>query len=347
MIKTLAKKLFISFGGLDLLRCVTNLISGKSITIIYGHRVLPDHILEDLNNPNTISGQTSVSEVKRLIQVLEKRFKFISMDDAIEKIGSNKIDNNYLVLTFDDGFSDNYEYLLPILLENKIPATYYVNTSVIDSNENLWFQSVINLFFSIQEKSIHIERFNQKYDLSTSTLRFESAMSFMKFLQSKFEPEEFMPIIKTINGSGYLPKDTDKHLTWDQLRKLINEPLITIGAHSSRHFPLTLCDIELAKSEISLSKNLLEKKLDTKIKHFSFPRGYETDFNNSHIEHIKQLGMKSSTTTIRGNNKLASDLYQLKRVGLPAKTIGKEDELLWYVYAMPQLISSIKRFFKP
>ncbi len=86
MLKDLAKKVFIYFGPLRLVQFLQNLIYGPSITIIFGHRVLPDHIIEDLHNPNSIAGQTSVSEVKRLIEVLSTRYEFISLDEAILKL---------------------------------------------------------------------------------------------------------------------------------------------------------------------------------------------------------------------------------------------------------------------
>ncbi len=153
-----------------------------------------------------------------------------------------------------------------------------------------------------------------------------------------------MTIIKGINKRLSLPGSDDMHLTWDNLRELCDEPLITIGAHTHRHFPLTQCDDTLSKEEITLSKDILEEMLPLKIKHFCYPRGQAEDFNENHIDTIKDLNMISSTTTISGVNRADTNLYKLHRIGHPQIIRSKEFELIWYVAAIPQLISQIKSY---
>ena len=344
MLKDIFKKTFINFGPLFILETLRYMLKGPSVTILFGHRVLPDEIINNQNHPDTIAGQTSVSEIDRLIESLSPRFDFISLDEAISKLKSKSLKKNSLVLTFDDGFKDNYTYLLPVLKKHNVPATFYINTSVIGTNNSLWFQAAFNLFFTIPAKNIRIEINSTDYNLSTHQDRYFSAFSFIKYLQKEHEPQNFMAIINDIDNKLCMPTSESFHLDWKDLTALCHEPLITIGAHTDRHFPLGLCSSELARKEITLSKTKLEERLPITISHFCFPRGQLEDFTSEHIDEIKSLGMLSATTTVGGVNNAGADLFRLKRIGIPQIIRNKEHELIWYVTAIPQLISKIKSY---
>lgn len=346
MLNLIIKNIILHLGPLYFIRFISNLIKGPSIAIIYGHRVLPDHIIADPDDPRTISGHTSVSDVKAAIKCLSKQYNFISIDEATQQIESNNIQKNCIVLTFDDGFEDNYLYLLPVLKEHNIPAVFYINQSVIGTDKSLWFQAIINYFFSIKENQITLEINQTNYDLSTPKKRFRAAFNFMRYLQSNHPPEVFKSIIDNIAGDSALPDLTDKHMSWKDLDQLCNEELITIGAHTVDHYPLTLCNNELASSQICDSVLLLEKRLPIKIKHFSYPRGHHDDFNEFHVKELKKIGIHSAVSTIRGTNTANENLYYLKRIGFPQKVIGNTTELLWYVAGLPQILSTIKNTFR-
>jgi len=343
LIKKLIKTLVLYFGPWSLLRFLTRRKEGAGITILYGHRVLSDAIIADKNDPRRITGHTSVSEVEKAILTLKKRYDIISMDDAVSQLDKIGVKKESVVLTFDDGFKDNFKYLLPVLQKHQVPATYYINSSVISTDRNLWFQSVINYFFAVEGDSVKIDLTNKEYELSTSIKRYSSAFDFMQYLQANYKPEEFHSVIESIAGDKALPDESDYHMSWDDLSILAKEPLITLGAHSYNHYPLAYCNEEQSKFEIEKSVKDLEENLDVQIKHFSYPRGHVEDFNDWHIKVLKNLGITSAVTTIRGVNRKGQDLYQIKRVGFPQNISDDVEEFLWHVGGIPQIIASLRK----
>jgi len=343
LIKKLIKILVLYFGPWSLLRLMKRRKEGAGISILYGHRVLSDAIIADKNDPRRITGHTSVSEVEVAILELIKRFDIISMDEAVDQLGAQGVNKESVVLTFDDGFKDNFKYLLPVLKKYNVPATYYINSSVIGTKHNLWFQSVINYFFAIKENTVKIELSNKEYDLSSADKRYIAAFDFMQYLQTNYKPDKFHEVIESVAGVKALPNDDDYHLSWDDLSILAKEPLITLGAHSYNHYPLAYCDEKQSKFEIEKSVTDLEEKLAIKIKHFSYPRGHVEDFNDWHIKVLKDLGISSAVTTIRGVNRKGQDLFQIKRVGFPQNISNDVNDFLWYVGGIPQLIASLRQ----
>ena len=72
MLKNLLKFLFVHFGPFYVIRKIKSLLVGPEIVILFGHRVLPDKIMSDKNNPRRVAGHASASEVEKSIQDLSK-----------------------------------------------------------------------------------------------------------------------------------------------------------------------------------------------------------------------------------------------------------------------------------
>jgi peptidoglycan/xylan/chitin deacetylase (PgdA/CDA1 family) len=81
------------------------------------------------------------------------------------------------------------------------------------------------------------------------------------------------PAVFAIHTSGVGVNAGRTHVTWQQLRIMANDPLITISSHSKTHPALTkISDQELYK-EVVKSKQILEAKLDRSIIYFTYPYG--------------------------------------------------------------------------
>jgi hypothetical protein len=73
-------------------------------------------------------------DFERQLRYLKSHGCFISFDDAISLLEStDPIDGRYFVLSFDDGFKNCFQNALPILLENKVPCTFFISVEYIGS----------------------------------------------------------------------------------------------------------------------------------------------------------------------------------------------------------------------
>jgi len=346
MLKEIFRTSFLYCGPWALMRTLKKRKLGPGISILYGHRVLPDNIIENESDVRRISGHTSASQVVAAIKLLRKYYKIISIDQAISQLSSKDVIEESVVLTFDDGFRDNFKYLYPLLKKLNVPATFYINPSVIGTNKNLWFQSIINFFFAIPEQHYYMEKSQTEYNLSTPEKRFQSAFDFTQYIQANHKPNEFISLIEEVASDMCNPTEIDFHMTWEDLKELVQDPLITIGAHTQNHFPLGYCNDQLSISEISQSINEIESNLGIKVEHFSYPRGHAEDFSQFHIDYLKSNGIHSAVSTIRGVNRGGDDLFKLKRVGFPQEIENGKNDFLWHVGGIPQLVKSIKHRLK-
>ena len=73
-------------------------------------------------------------EFEKMIKVFSQNYKVISLVDLIAKLKKKeKLDSKTIVITFDDGYKDNYEYAAPILKKYGLPATFFVTSGYIDT----------------------------------------------------------------------------------------------------------------------------------------------------------------------------------------------------------------------
>jgi peptidoglycan/xylan/chitin deacetylase (PgdA/CDA1 family) len=214
-----------------------------------------------------------VLDFKKDIAVLSNYYSPISMQEFIEISKSTiKLNQNYFHLTFDDGLSNFYKVVAPILLEKKIPATVFINSDFVD-NKALFYRYKASLLFQVYEKSSQKEKrkfhefFNQKKEIKEKLFKVN--------YNNKEDLDRLANLIN-YNFEEYLEVEKP-YLTTTQIQELIDMGF-TIGAHSKSH-PL-YADISF-QEQIDQTKECadwLEKRFNLDYCVFSFPF---TDLNVS------------------------------------------------------------------
>ena len=92
-------------------------VEPRSIVLNY-HSVHPLHCFS-----------TKPADFQKQIELLQSRFDIVGLSDYVS--GALK-GGNYAVITFDDGYEDNYEHAFPILDKLGVKATVFVTTGFVN-----------------------------------------------------------------------------------------------------------------------------------------------------------------------------------------------------------------------
>jgi peptidoglycan/xylan/chitin deacetylase (PgdA/CDA1 family) len=223
------------------------------------------------------------------------------------------------VISFDDGFENNYSVAMPVLVDYKIKPVIYLTTSFVDSGERSWIDKIEAAFESSKQFSLKFEWL----PASTLVCSTEEKISILKRVRQfvKSNPQ-VDPLSLAAELIEQMQLDTepdyddflDKKLTWKQICHLNEAGLATIGGHSHSHRILAFLSEEELALEIDTSLDLLSTRCGVRPDHYSYPEGLLHCFNGTVIEYLKYRGVKCCPTAIDGTNCVGSDPFLLKRI---------------------------------
>jgi peptidoglycan/xylan/chitin deacetylase (PgdA/CDA1 family) len=222
------------------------------------------------------------------------------------------------VITFDDGFENNYSVAAPALADLKIPATFYVTTGFIESNSSSWIDMIeyavertprVSLQLSWPELSGVFESREQKLSLLHQIRQVVKN-------DSSIEPYDFAKEIWRQLDVKELEPDPqlDQKMSWAQVNELSRNALFTIGGHSHTHRILEFLDQPELEKEIGTSMEKLRANLDVTVTHYSYPEGMANCYSDRVIELLQRQGIVCSPSAEHGLNRVEDDLFHLKRI---------------------------------
>jgi peptidoglycan/xylan/chitin deacetylase (PgdA/CDA1 family) len=279
----------------------------RNVQILVYHRVNDEH---DSFFPATPTGVFA-----KQMDYLASNFNVLSLEDAVERMRINDIPDSAVVITFDDGYKDNYLNAFPILKRLSISATIFLTTEIIGSEKVIWHDRVFSAFR--ETKSPYLKGFvntSRRVPLETIRDKLNAQREVLDFLRTLDDRERMIWIDKLIEHLNV--KDGGETqgimLTWEEIT-IMHQKGISVGSHTVTHPILSKLPIDRARVEISESKKIIEKKLDTKIKAFAYPSGRREDFDATTKDLLREAGYECALTMIFGPNENGQDLFELRR----------------------------------
>lgn len=307
-IKALAASCANHSGALDAYALLRRKLTKSQVAILIYHRVAPKNDNWSLNplNPQSFRNQ---------IEYFSHSYEILSLHRLVQNILLGKsLPKKGIVITFDDGYKDNFRYAYPILKKYHVPATIFLTTGHINTDKLFWWDKVS---YIIQHTSVEESILDEMGVLSLQSkidkLNIRSII-IEKMKELPQEKKEHL-IDKLISISGVdIPSGLGEGLilTWNEIREMNNNG-INFGAHTVNHPCLVNLPLEQAKWEIIQSKKDIEGELGKEVRAFSYPNG---DLSLELVEFVKESGFACAVSVLP--NKLISskdNLYKLGRIG--------------------------------
>jgi len=285
--------------------------------------ILRYHAIANFNKNNIYASQDIMVKVKDFndqIRYLSKRYKIIPLEELVLSIRErNEIPQNSLVITFDDGYRDNYLNAYPILKKYGAHATFFITSGCIDNKQILWTHKILYMLSTTNEKTVKI--MNHQFNLGNDESRIKLADKIISLLK-EIPQHQRDKLIEEISKNLKIDKidKMDIFLLWDDVREL-DRFGFSIGSHTVTHPNLPNSDTKLAEYEIRESKLLIERMINRTIKLFSYPNGgAKSHFNEKIKSMVKKYGFIAAVTSIDGVIDKKADVYELRRKGVSYNT---------------------------
>jgi len=275
-------------------------------------QILLFHRVNDDKDPFLPS--TPIADFRRQMEYIAANCSVVTVDDIAEGKPGNSTKHS-VAITFDDGYRDNFTSAFPILKELNLPATIFLATGYIGTGQIPWYDQVCLAFKLSTRTSLDSNEFGWPCgalagrEQRVATL--ERTLAWLRELEDDSRRQALPALFKALGvpQSMALP---NYMLTWDEIRQMKTHS-ISFGAHTVTHPVLSRVTSAQLQQEIQNSKKTIEQKLQAEVRHFAYPFGRPSDFNEAARACLRENGFKTAVTTEFGFNSPRDDLLRLKR----------------------------------
>lgn len=235
-----------------------------------------------------------LAEMKRL------GTRFVSMDEAAERLSSGGRGERFATVTADDGYRDNIVEALPVLEKHQVPITIYVAPGLVDGAVDLWWEVLERAVAAADRLSLPDGRM---VDCGIPAAKREAFARLLTILTTEIEERQQRDAVRDLARQAGVDTGAPARqalMGWDELRRAAAHPLVTIGAHTIHHYHLRRLGAEEALSEMAEAGSVLAARLGQKPRHMAYPYGYPLAVGLREPELARQAGYVSAVTTRHG-----------------------------------------------
>jgi peptidoglycan/xylan/chitin deacetylase (PgdA/CDA1 family) len=202
----------------------------------------------------------------------------------------------HVIITFDDGYADNYATAYPILRAHRLPATFFVSTGFVDRPRLPWWDEIAWMIRRSDRPGVELPRYLPaplELDEPTRERAIRLLLQAYKRLPSD-ETDAFVEQIAAATG-GARPAAEPRGLwmTWDMLREM-HAGGMTIGGHTVNHPILARMSPAQQWDEIAGCARRLEAELGVPMRAFAYPVGSRCAFDRHTRECLDRLGVRAA-----------------------------------------------------
>ena len=242
---------------------------------------------------------------ERQMRFLRDHFRLISLAELFERWRGEGLDAGrpYCVVTFDDGWLDNYVHAYPVLRRLGIPATIFLPTRFVGTDTWFWPDRLAYVLQAVHGR--------EGGNGDTRWLdHMEKVIASWKELSDERIEEEVAGLIASAGVS--IPRERIV-VNWDEVAEM-GRSGISFGSHSTTHAILTHVSPDGLPREIDDSLAVIRERSGNDVPVFCYPNG---SYSSAVVDRVKAAGYLGAVTTDVGwERTVARDLYRVRRVSV-------------------------------
>lgn len=288
----------------------------SQLWVLMYHRILPNHDPRYRDEePGMIVTPDSFRQQLRIIKQL---FSVIPLSEWVRRQAAGQaLPERACAITFDDGWLDNFEFALPILQAEQIPATVFAVSGMIGSTRRFWPNRLADLLNFTKTDRASLRSFDwlqtlPGYQADEAPSR-EAIAQLIKSCKQLSDPELRMHLDLMETEASFNSPSVRAMMNWEELQQMQTSGLIEIGSHTCHHTRLVEGLPEnILYAEIVESRKQLEDRLGKPVTLFCYPNG---DVSSAAARLVAQH-YSAAVTTQFGINSPRALAHQLQRIGI-------------------------------
>ena len=292
----------------------------RDLCILAYHRVL-DVADEDAFGFDLDLVSASRAQFRAQMGLLRERFNPVRFADVATALaGGAPLPPRPVVVTFDDGYDDNYRCAFPILRELGVPAMFFVSTGHIDSGRPYAYDWLVHMLLETPAPRLRIDELALDIELP-ATRAGRRALGAALLDRVKAVPAEVQAnIIGRLEQEWRMPRGQGhadcRPMSWTQLREM-HAAGMEVGSHGVWHNMLAKLPDAALRAEIAESCRAIAAAIDVPCRVISYPVGGIDAYDARVIGAAREEGFVLGCSYRSGTNRLPpGEPFALRRLAV-------------------------------
>lgn len=314
-------------GASGIIRLCSRVLPTGAVILRY-HSVQPDPqaVVDSIGDGIT----HSAALFSKQMDLIAHHYHPVSLEDILTALeGGAALPARAVAITFDDGFRDNAEVAAPILNRAGVPATFYVTVGAVEVAQAPWYIRLRKAFYNSTVNQWTRPDSGETLTLTSQDRREAGLVAACRYcarLAGDAQHAAVVAVEEALQVPAFAP-DPSLMMSWQQIKKLHGQGHI-VGSHTMTHPNMAYVTKNDLFSELSESRQRLEKKLQAPVHHFSYPSPMlEPHWTAETVLAAEEAGYRTATTCTSGNVRPGDNPLALQRMWVPFDM----DEFVWYL----------------
>jgi peptidoglycan/xylan/chitin deacetylase (PgdA/CDA1 family) len=263
-----------------------------------------------------------------LDQIEAEGLDVVSLDEAVERLWSGTA-NRFVCFTFEHGYRNTLLHAYPIFKRRGLPIAVYVSTDFPSGRNEPWWITLEQVLKQADE--IELCRDRQLWRLPAQTVADKArAFNELKTWLCSIDEMAQRRIVRSLaerHDIDSIELCRPLLLSWDEIRTLAADPLVTVGAATRGHYAVAKLSWDSAASEMAGSTEAIARELGHTPAHFSFPYGDEMSARGRDFALAREIGFRTAVTARKG---VLFPAHRRYLTALPRVFLGAELQSLRY-----------------
>jgi len=313
--------------GLDLLQKagvfeIAHKLSPNFLTVLNYHRI-DDPFREGFDTFRSNVSATPADFAQQMDYV-SKRYNVISGAELAECVKKNRKFPPYAaMITFDDGYYDNFTNAYPILKARNLPAIIFLATDYIGEKKPFYWDLVAYCFHHTIKTQTELPHLGLQSwaDESSQNRVMQNWIAALKKMSDTEKQVLVGRLPEILNVTVHQDAFANVMMSWSHAKEL-SENGIEMGGHTASHPILTRVSPDAASAELVRSKQRIEEAIGKRVLSFAYPNGQSDDFTPDLMNRVRDAGFDVAFTLLSGPTRCSTVMenpFGIRRIFLTYK----------------------------
>jgi peptidoglycan/xylan/chitin deacetylase (PgdA/CDA1 family) len=272
------------------------------------------------------------------IRFCSSQLDLITPDDIPRVVDNGR--GRYALITFDDGYRDNYEIAFPILKAEGVPATFFIATGFVDEPRVPWWDEIAWMVRTSRLDRVELSAWVPAPVSFDEPDREEAVRTFLRAYKAMpaESTDRYLDALAEATRSGRCGAEAGRSLwmDWEMLREM-RAAGMTVAGHTVTHPILARAPIERQRQEILGCGARLAEELSEPMRYFSYPIGKPNSFDSVTQDCLREAGVRYAFSYYGGFRRFGDwNNYDVRRVAVETYVTSE-----WFrsIVTLPQLFA--------